>query len=481
MALRKPSSSEGLERVCTHPGRHAGSWLASLKSLFRELEIGPQARHAFEAWVALEARRGRSLDWTPHQMAAGICDPTTIRRALPRLLEAGICRMVSPADHSQKKAGVFRFNRMVPAQFSINQNAKCPSPGTCSNQRTQSTSAVHLNHTSHITPEPVCSEGAHGGAKPWSLEGQKAVLEVIQTLGVVNSSGWNQVITTSPLDESRALQVAQTAVQVAPFQAHSNPIGWALKALRTQTFAENLLRTCNTPAGKIASGDGLTGVPTHTALETASEAELHGSENPTVENPSPWGEETPHVRAALLELPADPAGAVVAERKTWCDGTTALRVLEACRKVWHREGPPLNPGGFACAALRVRGLGESILAQIPESTGTLTRLGYALKIFREEERARRQDRAHAIDRDHPYLHVAELAEAIREICEPKALAASEQAWVESWGLTNLNQGPHSLAWRAWIAAGLTTGLVAGWDLEALLGDGLTKPERREAA
>lgn len=450
MALHMPSSSEGRERVYVPSGRQAGCWLASLKALFRKLDVGPQARHAFEAWAALEARRGRSLDWTPHQVAAGLCDATTIRRALPRLLAAGICHVVTPADHGLRKAGVYRFSRMVPTQLPASQNAKRPSPGTCSTLKIQSTPSVRSIHTTHTAPELSLGESGlheHGEASQWSKESQMAILEILQTLGSVGSSGWHQVLKTSPLDETRALQVVRAAVSIAPLKARSNPVGWSLKALRTVSFAEDILRM---------SADLASGNPSCPPLLTPASA---------------WGEQAPRVHAALQQIPVDPAGAIVAERTSWCAGHIALQVIEACQLVWRQEGLPPNPGGFACKALRVRGMGESLLAQASTTKEASTRLGRALMAFREEERVRRQDPNHSVDRRHPFWHIAELAEAIREICKPESLEASERVWTESWGIMNLSQGPRSLSWRAWIAAGLTTGLISGWDLEAWLNDG----------
>ena len=123
-------------RLCRPYQRQAQEWMERLTRTLEATGIGRAACMAFKSWALDESSPG-TLDWTSAQLARkGKCDPTTVRRAIPALLAAGLVAEVSPASHACHRAAVYRLSETFPTfgypvgkrPLTPSENAKSPSP-----------------------------------------------------------------------------------------------------------------------------------------------------------------------------------------------------------------------------------------------------------------------------------------------------------------------------------------------------------------
>jgi hypothetical protein len=270
----------------------------------------------------------------------------------------------------------------------------------------------------------------------------------------VNPKGFRDTEAASPFGGEEALRVARAAVIQAPAKANRTPVGWALAALRGEAFGRSLLTS-------------------HEQVEP---------ERPT------WGERTAAVEAELTAIPADPAGIASAKARSWCDGPTALEVLESCRIYWRKGYLPVNPGGYAVQALVVRSLGEAMLAEAGIVLADVSPLGSTVKAWRWNQTESRglerlhPDGAHCGDDAHrarirqlvcdggKLLH--SMADALRALLPEAAVQAALQTQLASYGLPRYEGGPksfpRSMDAQAAVRAGLAAGLISGWDFQAII-------------
>jgi len=415
--------------------KKASGWLLALKTCLLQAGVSPAARHAIETMAARELKLGHPLDWSTTQMATGSCDRRTIDRNVQRLLEHALIEIVEVGCHAIRKATLYRLTRLLPSF----QRAVCPSPLEQSSKRTKNPAKGNIQHKHKpaVVPMPDVPPSRWDGTR-------EEILKSVSELGKVSASGFRSAEENSPFQADLALQVAQAAVAVARTRAKRNPIGWALSALRDEAFGRSLL----TPP--------------------PAKQDRH---------PSPWGEEAPEVVDQLRAVPTDPGGIATAKAGSWCDGPTALLVLEGCRVSW-RSSPPANPGGFAVQALVSRGLGEAMLAEIKTIPAEATPLGRALQAWRLSEAENRalarlevefrlpeENRCRQITGNRG-PRFRNLADAVRPLLPAGAYETALDRLCVDMGVT-MAAYPTSFENRAAIRAGLAVGLLSGWDLQAV--------------
>ena len=445
-------------------GKKASGWLLALKDCLVQAEITPKARHALESMAAKELRTGIRLDWSTTQLGTdGGCDRRTMDRNIGKLLAHGLIEVTEVGCHELRKATLYRLSRLLPTfqnqgpapapapastSPAPSQRAVCPSPLDLRSKKTNTPTHPNIQNTPEDVPMVA-------NVPPTAWEGfREEILQALSALGVVNPKGFRDTEAVSPFAGEEALRVARAAVIQAPSKANRTPVGWALAALRGEAFGRSLL----------------------------SPSEQVEPERPT------WGEETAAVEAKLTAIPADSAGIASAKKRSWCDGVTALLVLDGCQSYWAKGHLPANPGGYAVQALVVRSLGEAMLVEAGIVLAGVSPLGAAVKEYRQNQAESRllarlhpegpdgaddahQERVHQLVYDGFKLLYA-MADALRALLPEAAFQASLQTQLESYGLPRYEGGPkyftRSMEAQAAVRAGLAAGLISGWDFQAII-------------
>ena len=104
------------ERLIKAPyGKKAADWAEAQDAALKQSGIGRAGREALRCWAIRETRAGKSLDFTPHQLAElGGCSIRTIYLEIPRLQKANLIELVTPGSRGNRIASLFRLSVAMP-------------------------------------------------------------------------------------------------------------------------------------------------------------------------------------------------------------------------------------------------------------------------------------------------------------------------------------------------------------------------------
>lgn len=226
--------------------RRAGSWAENLKAALRQACSSRAACEALEAWLHADAKNGWPRTWTAHQVVRGHCHRTSLERALPGLLAAGLVELVESGCHGTRKAAVYRFTALVP---SFSQSAKCASPGT-SKTPTEPCSVPDPSGSlceSPHSPRRGTDAGPDGHGGKLSPEEHQVARE-LEELGA-DAAGIRMVVQTlrkepggrrkACLEASKRIQLARAYLATGPAWM-DRPVAFVVKTAKTPEFAERV-------------------------------------------------------------------------------------------------------------------------------------------------------------------------------------------------------------------------------------------------
>ncbi len=95
--------------------KKAADWAEAQDQALKQSGVGRAGREALRCWAIQETRAGKSLDFTPHQLAKlGGCNVRTIYRDIPLLQKANLIESVAPGNRGARKASIFRLSLAMP-------------------------------------------------------------------------------------------------------------------------------------------------------------------------------------------------------------------------------------------------------------------------------------------------------------------------------------------------------------------------------
>lgn len=210
----------------------AGQILAGFRAALCAARLSRTFGDTAQALLAKDLRAGRHLDWTPAQAARlGQCATTTITRALPCALRAGLIECLAPADHGRRKAALYRFTAAAGVFFVARQTAESPSPSSRGDLRNQPSS----RDTSNTDAVPVPAEEPIWGTEEPEIQAK------LRELGA-NPPGIATARASKACDGPTALRFL--TVLPAHWRRHGAPQnkpGWAIAALKNPAFLASVL------------------------------------------------------------------------------------------------------------------------------------------------------------------------------------------------------------------------------------------------
>lgn len=226
--------------------RRAGAWASSLRVVLHQACSSRAAREALEAWIQADAANGWPRTWTALQLVKTFCHRTTLERALPGLLGAGLVELVEAGCHGTRKAAVYRFTSAVPG---FSQSAKCASPGTLQSPTgpvSVPDPSGSLCESPH-SPQLGADAGPGGHEEALSQEEHQVVQE-LEELGA-DAAGIQAVVQTlrkepggrrkACAEASRRIQLARDYLATGPAWV-DRPLAFMVKTARSSEFAERV-------------------------------------------------------------------------------------------------------------------------------------------------------------------------------------------------------------------------------------------------
>ncbi len=241
--------------------KKAAVWAEAQDQALKQSGVGRAGREALRCWAIQETRAGKSLDFTPHQLAKlGGCNVRTIYRDIPLLQKASLIESVAPGNRGARKASLFRLSLAMPewGGFTTSRTPERdrqatfhPSPGdlrSLNESPTYPPTDVPADTTHEVHPQlHECAPGVEGEfTKKTVLQGpEKALAEDLLQAGCGLPGVLAAVKSAS---EGSRVQEARTDVRtvLAYLQLHpgwvKNPAGLLIRSVQDPARARTIRR-----------------------------------------------------------------------------------------------------------------------------------------------------------------------------------------------------------------------------------------------